>query len=196
LNFVFFTQDDFQIKRIFLMQLPISAFPKNQIGYGLNAQLIATISVENNQLIEHWYRDKAGKPALQAIGLKNQQPLVVDPNNCEWLSQTFFRNQDKLYGFSHIVKSGSTKLFLSEIKAEVDFDSFESVSLNFAKDKYRYYYGPGGKIIKEASLEIFNDQLYLEEAYGEDKTWQDKQYLERWKSRIARNESTLYWDGV
>ena len=177
------------------MKLPDSAFPNGLLNYGKNHKIIDTITIENKELVEHYYVDEKETLVCWHIGSRNKSPILINPEDCEWLSQTFFRNENTLYGFSVIEKGRSTKLYLTAIKGTVDFDSFESLGENFAKDKYRYYYGPGGKIIKETHLELFFDQTYMETCININTSFKNDSLLKLWKSEVAISGEKVYWKG-
>lgn len=177
------------------MTLPENAFPAGNLHYGRNYQIISKISIHENVLVDHYFKHD-GKLLNWVISDRKGKPIVVNPDDCEWLSQTFFRNEDTLYGFSLIEKGSSTKLFLTPVKGKVDFSTFEPLGENYAKDKNRYYYGPGGKVIKENHLELFADETYKEEwykLYPEKKT---DQSLLLWKSKIVTAGEKVYWKGT
>ncbi|PKV50905.1 DKNYY family protein [Aquimarina sp. MAR_2010_214] len=176
------------------MTLPENAFPKGNIGYGMNYQIISRISIRENHLIDNYFQQD-GKLLNWVISNRRDTPIEVNPNDCEWLSQTFFRNEKTLYGFSLIEKSNSTKMFLTPIKGKVDFDTFEPLGKNYAKDKHRYYYGPGGKIIKENHLELFFDNTYRQEWLKLHPSEKSKQILSLWNSKIATSDEKVYWKG-
>ena len=177
------------------MTLPESAFPSGYMNYGYNYQLIKCITIENNELVDHTWQDRNGNLSLGRITTQKGEPVYVNPQNCEWLSQTFFRNENDLYGFSVIVKSNSSKMFFNKVKAQVDFDSFVSIGKNFAKDKNRFYFGPGGKVIKEDDLKLYFDQSYKEDLDADHLTLRNEAVFGLWNSKVATASEKVYWNG-
>lgn len=176
------------------MKLPDSAFPNGLNSYGRNHQIIDKITIRRNQLVVDYFQ-KNGVLFQRPIGTRNKTEITVNRNDCEWLSQTFFRNENVLYGFSLIEKSASSKMFLSPIKGQVDFDTFKPIGKNYAQDKNRSYYGPGGKIISEKSLELFSDETYKEVWYQAHPNLQNDIELKLWNSEIASCGEKIYWKG-
>lgn len=177
------------------MQIPLSAFPYNH-PRSFEYDVINTIIVKNNQLVENFFKDhKTGVYANWKITDRKGNSIIVDETDCEWLSPTFFRNKDELYGLSLIIKSNSTKLFLTKVRAKVDFKTFTPISKYYAKDKNRYYYGPGGKTIKENHLDVYFDDSYKNEWYKirPDKKRDSILYL--WDSYVAKSKDKVYWRG-
>ncbi|WAC02980.1 DKNYY domain-containing protein [Lacinutrix neustonica] len=86
-------------------------------------------------------------------------------------------------------------MFLTPFKAKVDFETFEPLGKNYAKDKYRYYYGPGAKIINEKNLELFFDNTYKKEWLKLNPDENPKQVLSHWDSKIATTDEKVYWCG-
>ncbi|APQ16032.1 hypothetical protein [Maribacter hydrothermalis] len=160
-------------------------------------QIIPTITIKDNRLVENYYVDFKTKAKVNRF-INNQKgdPIFFNEDDCEWLSPTFIRNNNTLYGFSLIEKSNSVKLFFTEVKAQVDFYSFEPIGRFYAKDKNHFYYGPGAKKIKEDYLELFFDETYRDD-------W-NKLYPERnvplknklWNSNIAVSKDKVYWKGL
>lgn len=171
------------------MTLPDSAFPVGHQFYGSNYQIITRITIENNELVDNTWQDGNGNLLKGRIRTQKGELINVNPQNCEWLSQTFFRNEDDLYGFSVIVKSNSSKMFFTKVKEQVDFDSFVSIGKNFAKDKNNYYFGPRGKVIKEDHLQVYFDESYKEGLVNQN-------VLGLWNSKVATASEKVYWDGV
>lgn len=159
-------------------------------------EIISTITIKNNRLIENYYQDYKTKSKMNwFINDRKGEAIFFDENDCEWLSPTFIRNKNELYGFSLIEKSNSTKLFLTKVKTQVDFESFKSIGRFYAKDKNHYYFGPGGKKIKEDYLELFYDETYREEW---NELHPDRNILletKIWNSKIAVSKEKVYWDG-
>lgn len=176
------------------MILPENAFPTGKIGYGRNYQIISTISVVENLLIENYFQEN-GKFTNLVLSNRMGNAIKVSPNDCEWLSQSFFRNEETLYGFSLIEKSNSKKMFLTPIKGKIDFPSFKPISKYYAKDKNHFYYGPSGKIIKEQDLKLFFDDTYREEWKKLHPKEKPEQLLSLWNSKIATAGDNVYWDG-
>lgn len=177
------------------MLLPDNAFPTGYPNYGRNYQIINKISIENNELTDNYFHDRDKQLLHWKITDRKGNPIYVNPDDCEWLSQAFFRNENTLYGFSLIEKSMSTKMFLTPVKGIVDFDAFEPLGMHYAKDQYRYYYGPGGKIIKEESLELYHDETYLKEWIALHPDRAKNRTLSLWRSHIAKSGNQLYWKG-
>ncbi|MCB0456665.1 MAG: DKNYY domain-containing protein [Flavobacteriaceae bacterium] len=177
------------------MILPLTAFPEGLPTFGINAEIIEKMTVVNNELTDNYYKDRTGKPLNLKIGTRNGSPVFINPDNSEWLSQTFFRNENELFGFSHIIKGASVKMFFTKIKGRVDFTSFEPLGLNFAKDKNKFYYGPGGKVINETSLHLYSNDEYKQDAYKDSTEMDNTKELNLWKSKIAITEKAVYWDG-
>lgn len=175
------------------MKISESLFPNN-IPQCREYQIISTITIKDNRLIENYYRDhKTNTYTNWFLNDRKGNPIYFDENNCEWLSPTFLRNKEELYGFSLIEKSNSTKLFLTRVKGKVDFKSFKAIGRFYAKDDNRFYFGLGGKTIKEDSLELFFDDTYKKE-------W-NKLYpinnmaVSLWNSKIAISGEKIYWNG-
>ncbi len=87
-------------------------------------------------------------------------------------------------------------MFLTKIKGQVDFGTFDPIGLNFARDKNRFYYGPGGKTIQTTDLRPFFNMVYKQEVYGNTPQIQRELKLELWKTRMAVEEESVYWDGI
>ena len=177
------------------MKISASLFPNN-IPQGIEYQIITTISIKDNRLVENFYHDY--KTNTQTNWFLNDQkgnPIYIDENDCEWLSPTFIRNKDELYGFSLIEKGNSTKLFLTRIKARVDFKSFTAIGRFYARDKSRFYFGPGGKTINEDHLELFFDETYREEWIRLNSDRNNKPIVSLWNSKIAISGEKVYWNG-
>ncbi len=164
---------------------------------GREFEIISTMTIKHNRIVENYFTDYHNKTKVNGyINNRKGEPIYFDENDSEWLSPTFVRNKNELYGFSLIEKSNSTKLFLTRVRAPVDFESFKSIGRFYAKDKNHYYYGPGGKSIKEDYLELFFDDTYLDE-------WKEA-YPDRitpfeyslWNSEIAVSKEKVYWKGI
>ncbi|GAA4113904.1 hypothetical protein GCM10022393_13130 [Aquimarina addita] len=160
-------------------------------------EIIPTITIKNNRLVENYYQDYKTKSKMNwFINDRKGEVIFFDENDCEWLSPCFIRNKNELYGFSLIEKSNSKKIFLTKVKTQVDFESFEPIGRFYAKDKNHFYYGPGGKKIKEDYLELFFDETYREE-WNElypDRNIPSK--IKRWNSKIAVSNEKVYWNGM
>ena len=160
-------------------------------------EVIKTMSIKENRLVENYFKDFTTQQKVNwFVNNKKGEPILIDESNYEWLSPTFIRIQNDLFGFSLIEKSNSVKLFLTKVKEDVDFDTFQPLNRFYAKDKHRYYYGPGGKTIKEDNLKpLFNDEY--------QQAW-NKLYPERatplnfelWNTKNAISPNHMYWHGM
>ncbi|WP_299258656.1 DKNYY domain-containing protein [uncultured Aquimarina sp.] len=159
-------------------------------------EIISTITIKNNRLVEDYFLDYKTQAKLNwFINDRKGEPIFFNENDCEWLTPTFIRSKNELYGLSLIEKSNSTKLFLTQVKTQIDFDSFEAIGRFYAKDKNHFYFGPGGKKIKEDYLELFFDETYKNE-WG--KSNPDRNILletNLWNSKIAISKEKVYWEG-
>ncbi|MFA9189443.1 hypothetical protein AAGV33_13285 [Flavobacterium sp. FBOR7N2.3] len=159
-------------------------------------EIIDTITIKNNRLVENYFLDYKTQTKLNLfINDSKGNPIFFDESDCEWLTPTFIRNKDELYGFSLIEKSNSTKLFLTKVKTQVDFDSFEPIGRFYAKDKNHYYFGPGGKKIREDYLELFFDETYRNEWNNLHPDRNTSLETKLWNSKIAVTKEKVYWDG-
>ncbi len=177
------------------MKIPQNLLRKN-VPLCRELEIISTIVIKNNRLVENYFLEHKTQTKLNwFINDKKGESIFFDEDDCEWLTPTFIRNKDELYGLSLIEKSNSTKLFLTKVKSKIDFDSFEPIGRFYAKDKNHYYFGPGGKKIREDYLELFFDETYKNE-------WR-KLHPERntsietklWNSKIAVSKEKVYWNG-
>ncbi|CAM3867141.1 MULTISPECIES: DKNYY domain-containing protein [Flavobacterium] len=177
------------------MKISAYLFPNN-IPIGREFQIISTITIKDNRLVENYYQDhKTNTQTNFFLDDIKGNPIYVDEDDCEWLSPTFLRNQEELYGFSLIEKGNSTKLFLTRIKAKVDFESFKAIGRFYAKDKNGFYFGPGGKTIKEDNLKLFFDETYREELNKLNNDINNDPIANLWNSKIAVSEEKVYWNG-
>ena len=177
------------------MKISSSLFPNN-IPQGREFQLISTLTFKDNRLVENFYFDpKSNAQKNSFINDNNGNPIYIDENDWEWLSPTFLRNKNELYGFSLIEKSNSIKLFLTRVKAKVHFESFKAIGRFYGKDKNRCYFGPGGKTITENHLELFFDDTYREEWIKLNPDVPNDPKMNLWNSKIATSGEKVYWDG-
>ncbi|CAH8285707.1 DKNYY family protein [Mariniflexile fucanivorans] len=176
------------------MKISESLFPNN-VPQCREYQIISTIIIKDNRLVENYFRDyKTNIYKNWFINDRKVTPVFFDENDCEWLSPTFIRNKKELYGFSLIEKSNSTKLFLTQVKGNVDFKSFKAIGRFYAKDNNRFYFGPGGKIIKGDSLELFFDDTYKKEWINSSPN-SNNTFANLWNSKIAISGERIYWNG-
>lgn len=176
------------------MKISKSLFPDN-VPRSSEYQIIATITIKDNRLMENYYRDhKTNTLTNWFLNDRKGNPIYFDANDCEWLSPTFVRNKEELYGFSLIIKSNSTKLYLTRIRAKVDFKSFKAIGRFYAKDDNRFYFGIGGKTIKEDNLELFFDNTYKKE-WIKLHSISTNTAVKFWNSKIAISGEKVYWNG-
>lgn len=158
-------------------------------------QIISTIQIKDKQLVEHYYQNHETNATTNwVLNDRKGTPIYFDENDCEWLSPTFIRNKEELYGFSLVEKSRSTKLFLTRVKGKVDFKSFKAIGRFYAKDNNRCYFGPGAKIIKEDKLELFFDDTYKQE-WLKSHSNTNNPAANIWNSKIAVSGEKMYWNG-
>lgn len=177
------------------MDIPLISFP-NKIPQGREYEIISTMTIINGRLVENYFRDhKTNILTNWCLNDQNGNPIEFDKKDYEWLSPTFIRNKDELYGFSLIEKSKSIKLFLTRIRTKVDFKSFKCIGRFYAKDNNHFYFGPGGRIIKEDYLDLFFDETYKEEWVKLNPELNNSNLISLWNSKIAVSGEKIYWKG-
>jgi len=133
------------------MEIPINTIPKDVVPslFGVYVQIktIEQMVVEKNNTITI-----DGKPLTNT----KKDIVQIDSATFKCISLSFFCDKNNVYGLNYILKSASVKYYLSKIKG-VDLTSFKPISMYYAQDKNRSYFGPGGKIIKEIDLQLFHD---------------------------------------
>lgn len=177
------------------MKIAANLFPYN-IPQSREYEIINSLQLKENRLVENYYYDH--RTQIQTNWFLNDRkgnPIYFDGNDCEWLSPTFIRNKDILYGFSLVEKGSSIKLYLTAVKGKVDFESFEAIGRFYAKDKHRFYFGPGAKIIKEDALELFFDDTYKKEWMALHPDKKKDSVINLWNSKIAIAGERVYWKG-
>ena len=138
------------------------------------------ISTDNNQVLLD------GAP----INNRKKEPLELDAQTFRCIGVGFFADTNGVYGLSYIRRSASDRIYLTKIRGHVDLESFESVSLYYAKDKERHYYARGGKTIRETQCELFFDR---------DDTWKnvsmEQKKFRAWISEFLLGQEHVYYKG-
>jgi hypothetical protein len=177
------------------MKIAANLFPNNT-PQCKEYQVISTLVIQDKRLVENYYRDhKTNTQTNWFLNDRKGNPIYFDEKDCEWLSPTFIRNKDELYGFSLVEKGSATKLFLTRIKGKVHFESFKAIGRFYAKDANHFYFGPGGKTIKEGQLELFFDDSYKEQWIKLNPDRNMDPIVSLWNSTIAISGEKVYWNG-
>jgi len=173
------------------MKIPTNTIPKNVIQtlFRVHTQLgtIKKMVVEKNDTVTI-----NGKPLTNT----KKDIIQIDSNSFRCLSPSFFCDINNVYGLKYILKSNSEKFYLSMIKG-VDLASFKSINMYYAQDKNRSYYGPGGKIIKEIGLQLFNDDYSNNKKISGSNVDNSRDYSSTysWSSNIILGKNNVYFNG-
>jgi len=163
------------------MKLAENTIPTNVIKTMLSILTVTELieSIVNNGKTVTLY----GQPFTNRKG----EPILLDAQTFKSIGIGFFADRNNVYGLTYTRKSNSQKIYLTPIK-NVDIDTFQSLSLYYAKDANQYYYAQGGKIIKEKNLVLFKDD-YLNNKYP------DRTTTNQWISEIALGNEFVYVRG-
>ncbi|CAH0289956.1 DKNYY domain-containing protein [Chryseobacterium sp. Bi04] len=122
---------------------------------------------------------------------KNKNPLIIDIDTFSCISYGFFKDKNAVYGLTYISRKNSEKCYLTVLK-DADPDSFEPISMLYAKDKNRYYYAEDARVIAEKDLMLL---LSYTTKY-QDEEFPDLKATYTWSSYIAIGQNFVYNRGL
>ncbi|MFM7853977.1 MAG: hypothetical protein ACKO96_19155, partial [Flammeovirgaceae bacterium] len=133
------------------MKLPPIPSNINDGMYGIHTRksFIEDMEIINNQVF------CLDKP----INDKNGKPVFVDGETFRALSFGFFADKNYAYGLTDIQKSHSITLALTRFS--MDIDSFETINMEYARDKYNTYYCDGAIKMEGTDYTIMNKDVAL-----------------------------------